>query len=94
MRWCFSQVFTQEKLSRPINEKLLVKDHDENLIKVIFVKTSRNMGDEENEYKVNRHAVREYLAVLRPKAIQSCQSFHVMILTVTLNPFESNLAPV
>ena len=28
------------------------------------------MGDEENEFKVNRHAVREYLQVLRPKAIQ------------------------
>ena len=69
--------FSREKLSRPINEKLLAKYHDENLIKVIFVKTSRNMGDEENEFKVNRHAVREYLEVLRPKAIQSCQSFHI-----------------
>ena len=44
------------------------------------------MGDEENEFKVNRHAVREYLEVLRPKAIQSCQSYDIWwFLTVTLN---------
>jgi len=47
-------------------------------ILVIFVKTSRNIGDEENDFKVNRHAVREYLEVLRPKAIQSCQSFDIL----------------